>query len=105
MIHGTLGSRYWAVFFGTGAVTVVDSDRIGEVESEHITGQMRSGKARIRYDYYAVRFFDRNCADKKTCVKEISFETEDGKGDFMILARRRKGEEIKSFGDTETRLQ
>lgn len=95
VIHGTLGSRYWAVFFGTGAVTVVDSDRIGEVESEHITGQMRSGKARIRYDYYVVRFFDRNSANKKTCDKEISFQTEDGKGDFMILARRRKGEEIK----------
>lgn len=95
MIHGTLGSRYWAVFFGTGMVAAVDSDRIGEMETEHVTGQVRSGKARIRYEYYVVRFFDRNSADKKKCDKEISFQTEDGKGDFMILARRRKGDEIK----------
>ena len=95
MIHGTVGSRYWVFFFGTSMVTVVDSDRVGEMEAEHITGQIRSGKARVRYEYFVVRFFDRNSDPKKSWDKEISFETEDGRGDFMILARRRKGDEIK----------
>lgn len=95
LIRGTLGSRYWVVFTETGMAIVIDSDRIGEMETEHITGQVRSGKARIRYEYYVVRFFDRNSANKKSFDKEISFRTEDGRGDFMILVRRRKGEDIR----------
>ena len=74
MIHGTVGSRYWVFFFGTSMVTVVDSDRVGEMEAEHITGQIRSGKARVGYEYFVVRFFDRNSDPKKTWDKEISFD-------------------------------
>ncbi len=94
MIRGTLGSRYWFIFLG-GTAAAVDSDRIGEMETEHVTEQVRSGKVRLRYEYYVARFFDRDSTAKKACSRELSFRTEDGRGDFMILVRRRKGEEIK----------
>lgn len=98
MIRGTLGSRYWVIFLGGGMTTVVDSDRVGALETEHVTEYVRSGKVRLRQEYYIVRFIDRDSAAKKNCNRELSFHTEDGRGDFMILARRRKGDEIRING-------
>lgn len=95
LIRGILGSRYWVFFLGGAMATVVDSDRIGELKTEDVTERVRNGKARLHFQYYVVRFIDRDAAAKKNCSRELSFQTQDGRGDFMILARRRKGDEIK----------
>lgn len=94
MLYGKVGERYWATFTGAGAAVIVDSGRLTKIETETISGQVRSGKVRVSYLSYAVRFFYQNEGKKKGCDKEISFHTEDVAGKFMMLAKKRVGDRV-----------
>lgn len=92
MLYGKVGERYWAAFTGAGGAVIVDSGRLAKIETETVSGQVRSGKVRISYLSYAVRFFYQSEGKKKGCDKEISFNTEDVAGKFVLLARKRAGD-------------
>lgn len=99
MLCGTLGERYWTAFSGVGAAVIVDNSRLEKIETETISGQVRSGKVRVSYVSYAVRFFYRSDSAKRGCDKAISFNAQDNAGRFMLLARKRAGDgvEIKAL--------
>ncbi|MCM1190334.1 MAG: hypothetical protein NC541_13690 [bacterium] len=94
LLCGTVGGRYWAAFSGAGAAVIVDSSRLAKIETETVSGQVRSGKVRVSYVSYAVRFFYRNSSVKKGCDKALSFNTQDNAGHFMLLAKKRVGDGV-----------
>ncbi len=94
MQQGVVGSRYWVSMGWNGLVTIVDSQRLDRIETATISGQIRSGKVRIRYVSYVVRFFEKSAAPKKNCDKVISFQSKDAEGLFMVLVRKRVGDRI-----------
>lgn len=94
MLYGRAGERYWAAFSGTGAAVIVDSARLAKIETETISGQVRSGKVRVSYLSYEVRFFYRSDAARRGCDKIFSFDTQDAAGHFMLLARKRTGDGV-----------
>lgn len=94
MLYGKVCQRYWAAFTGAGGAVIVDSEKLTKIETETISGQVRSGKVRISYLSYAVRFFYQSEGKKKGCDKEISFNTEDVAGKFMVLAKKRVGDSV-----------
>ncbi|MCM1025293.1 MAG: hypothetical protein NC432_02595 [Roseburia sp.] len=94
MRYGKVGERYWATFSDLGGAVIVDSSRLTKIETETVSGQVRSGKVRVSYVSYVVRFFYPNEGKKRGCDKEISFNTEDVAGKFMVLAKRRVGDRV-----------
>lgn len=94
MLYGKVGERYWATFTGLGGAVIVDSSRLARIETETVSGQVRSGKVRVSYVSYAVRFFYQSEGKKKGCDKEISFNTEDVAGKLVLLAKKRVGDSV-----------
>lgn len=94
MVYGILGSRYWVVFTGIGGATAIDSERLARVGTATISGTVRSGKVRVSYLSYAIRFYYRNMEPKKACVGAVSCQTQDTQGHFMLLVRKRTGDSI-----------
>ena len=90
--YAILGERHWIVFCEGGLVRVVDSEQIAQIKSEEVSGQVRSGKVRMNYIYYAVNIKYRNSDKKKGWDVMISFDSEDAVGHFMLLARKRLGD-------------
>lgn len=101
MLQGTVGSRYWVSFSWNGMVTVVDSQRLGEIETVTISGQVRSGKVRISYRSYGVRFYYGSASPKKTCDASMGFQLQDTQGYFMVLVRKRVGDSIRISSSNE----
>lgn len=95
MVQGVVGSRYWVALSWNGQATVIDSERLERIETETISGQVRSGKVRVTYVSYAARFYYHNVTPKKTCDKTLSFNWEDSIGFFMVLVRKRVGDSVK----------
>ena len=91
MQWGKVGEKYWSIFFGDGRVRIVDAARLGEVETETVSGTMPSGKVWISYIYYMVRFYYQSESNKRKCDKSFSFNIEDNIGFFMTLVRKRVG--------------
>lgn len=90
--YAILGERYWIVFCEGGLVRVVDSEQTAQIKSEEVSGQVRNGKFRMNYIYYAVNIKYRNSDKKKDWDVMISFDSEDTAGHFMQLARKRLGD-------------
>ena len=101
MLQGTVGSRYWVSFSWNGMVTVVDSRRLGEIETVTISGQVRSGKVRISYRSYGVRFYYGSAEPKKNCDASMGFQLQDTLGYFMVLVRKRVGDSIRISSSDE----
>lgn len=95
MIYGKLGGRYWIAIYGTGAVTAVEKERLGRVESETESGSYRSGKVRVRYVSHMVKFFYQDTPVWENCDKSIVFKTVSGMDRFMDLAEKRAGDGVK----------
>lgn len=94
MHHGIVGSSYIVVFSWNGAVTAVDARRLARIETETVEGQIRSGKVRIHYVSYELRFYYRNISPKKSCDKALSFQAQGTQGRFVALVRKRFGDSI-----------
>lgn len=92
MLWGTLGSRYWTVLHATGRVILIDSQKLRKIETEAISGQVRSGKVRINYTSYAAHFFYKSGTQKEQPDETVTFNVQDNIGDFMLLARKRVGD-------------
>lgn len=92
MLWGTLGSRYWTALHGTGRVVIIDSQKLRKLETETISGQVRSGKVRINYTNYAVQFYYKSDTLKEQPDETLTFNVQDNIGDFMLLARKRVGD-------------
>lgn len=92
MIWGTLGSRYWTVLHATGRVILIDSQKLQKIETETISGQVRSGKVRVSYTSYAVHLFYKSGTPKERPDETFTFNVQDNIGDFMLLARKRVGD-------------
>ncbi|WP_276947825.1 DUF6709 family protein [Acetatifactor muris] len=95
MLQGVVGSRYWVALSWNGQATVIDSERLDKIETATISGQVRSGKVRVSYVSYVARFYYRNATPKKTFDKALSFNWEDSLGLFMVLVRKRVGDNVK----------
>lgn len=94
VLHGIVGSRYWAVFSGLGGAVIVDTARLEKVETAMESGQIRSGKARITYMNYVARFWYRNVKPKNTWDQCYTFQTGDTLGNFVELAKKRVGDSV-----------
>lgn len=90
--YGILGECYWIIFAEGGVVRVLDSGQIAQIKAEEVSGQIRSGKVRTNYVYYAVNVKYRNSDRKKGWDISFSFYSEDAVGRFMALARERLGD-------------
>ena len=89
MLQGVVGSRYWICLKWNGFVKIVDAERVGRIETATISGQVRSGRVRIRYVSYEVSFFYRNAEQKKQCDELFTFENRETLDRFMELVRKR----------------
>lgn len=94
MVYGILGSHYWVVFTGNGGAVAIDSERLSKVETETISGTVRSGKVRVSYLSYAIRFYYRDMEPKKACAGAVSCQIQDTQGRFMLLVRKRVGDTV-----------
>lgn len=90
--YGILGERYWIIFGEGGFVRVLDSEQVAQMKSEEISGQIRSGRVRTNYVYYAVNVKYRNSDKKKGWDTSFSFNSEEAAGHFMALVRERLGD-------------
>lgn len=95
MQWGKVGKRFWSCFTHSGNVTVVDAARLQEIETETTSGTVYSGKVRIHYVSYAANFYYRSDAPGHKCDKSLIFNTKDGIGSLMTLARRRAGDHVR----------
>ncbi len=91
MLQGVVAGRYWVILQWNGTVTIVDSDKLGKIETETISGTVRSGKVRVSYQSHAVRFYYKSARPKKFCDAAISFDSKDNQRNFIALARKRVG--------------
>lgn len=91
MTRGVLGSRYWVALLWNGAVTLIDAEKLGKIETETISGTVRSGKVRVHYESYAVRFYYKSAKPKKLCDESLSFDCRDNQRHFITLAKKRTG--------------
>ncbi len=89
--YGLAGEHYWLVLTGKGMAFAAQADRIGKITSDTVSGQIRSGKVRVNYTYYVVQIYYRDSGKKKGPDVEISFDTEEAAGQFLLLARKRLG--------------
>ena len=94
MLWGTVGSRYWVALHWNGRVMLVDSEKLGKIETETIAGTVRSGKVRVSYQSHAVRFYYKSAAPKKTCDQWIGFDSKENQRQLLALARKRVGENV-----------
>lgn len=94
MLQGIVASRYWAALQWNGMVTVVDADKLGKIETETISGTVRSGKVRVSYQSHVVRFYYKSATPKKSCDAAISFDSKENQRNFIALARKRVGENV-----------
>ena len=94
MQQGVVGGRYWVTMQWNGMVTIVDADKLGKIETETISGSVRSGKVRVGYQFHAVRFYYKSAAPKKSCDAAISFDSKENQRNFIALARKRVGENV-----------
>ena len=94
LICGFVGNSYWAAFTGIGTTTIVDVNLLEKVQTEMESGEIRSGKARVRYVYYIAKFFCKNSGSKKAHDKRFVFETESGRDRLMTLVRKRMDEDV-----------
>lgn len=94
LICGFVGSSYWAAFTGIGTTTIIDVNLLEKVQTEMESGEIRSGKARVRYVYYIAKFFCKNSGSKKSQEKRVVFETESGRDRLMVLVRKRVDEGV-----------
>lgn len=94
MLWGTVGSRYWVALHWNGRVMLVDSEKLGKIETETISGTVRSGKARVHYQSHAVRFYYKSASPKKSCDQWIGFDSKDNQRQLLALARKRVGENV-----------
>lgn len=89
-----VGEHFWAAFQGNGTADLVDSRRVEKIETETVAGEIRSGRYRSSYKYYAFRFFLRESKRKKGWDQQISLDGEDAAGKFAALIKRRVGDSI-----------
>lgn len=89
MVQGVVGNHYWVAMLWNGIVTIVDSEKLGKIETETISGTVRSGKVRVSYQSYAVRFYYKSAKPKKFCDAALSFDSKDNQRNFIALARKR----------------
>lgn len=96
MVRGIVGSRFWTALSGDGSVTVVDAGRLKRVASVTLSGSVRSGKVRVSYLSYGVRFYYQSQGEKKREVPDryLMFHSQDAAGFFMLLVRKRVGDSI-----------
>ena len=94
MFQAVVGTRYWVVLHWNGMVTVVDGDKVGKIETETISGTVRSGKVRVSYISYAVRFYYKSGTPKKYCDVSVSYNTKEMQRSFIDLIRKRVGENV-----------
>ena len=94
MFQAVVGTRYWVVLHWNGMVTVVDGDKVGKIETETISGTVRSGKVRVSYISYAVRFYYKSGTPKKSCDVSVSYNTKEMQRSFIDLIRKRVGENV-----------
>lgn len=90
--YGITGEHYWMVLTGKGQAAVAEADRIGNITSETVSGQIRSGNVRVNYTYYAIQISYKDSKKKKGPDVVINFDAEDTAGHFMVLARKRLGD-------------
>ncbi len=90
--YGILGERYWIIFGEGGFVLVLDSEQVAQMKSEEVSGQIRSGRVRTNYVYYAVNIKYRNSDKKNGWDTSFSFNSEEAAGHFMALVRERLGD-------------
>ena len=90
--NGILGERYWMIFGESGFVKVVDSKQVAQIKTEEVSGQIRSGKVRMNYVYYAINIKYINSNRKKGWDAAFNFNSEDTVGHFMVLARKCLGD-------------
>lgn len=86
-----LGERYWIVLGGTGRVAIIDSNRIGRMYSDTISGQVRTGKVRYNYTSYMIYIHYQGDEEKKHPSMQFSWNSESASGHFLTLARKRLG--------------
>lgn len=94
MLWGTVGSRYWVALHWNGRVMLVDSEKLGKIETETVAGTVRSGKVRVSYQSHAVRFYYKSASPKKACDQWIGFDSKENQRQLVALARKRVGENV-----------
>ena len=67
---------------------------MGKIETETISGTVRSGKVRVSYISYAVRFYYKSGTPKKSCDVSVSYNTKEMQRSFIDLIRKRVGENV-----------
>ncbi|MDE7478091.1 MAG: hypothetical protein K2M91_09100 [Lachnospiraceae bacterium] len=92
-----LGERYWIILSGTNKnIIVIDKNRIGKMYSKTVSARVRSGNVWYNYTNYVVYIHYQGDEEKKHANIEWFFNSEDASGHFMLLARKRLGDQAQT---------
>lgn len=94
MLWGKVSEQYWSILSSIGQVIILDASKLDEVETETISGTVKSGAVRIHYESYAVNFYYQNDRPKRKPYKTVIFKVKDNSVSFIELARKRAGNRI-----------
>jgi len=90
----TVGQRFWLALHSSGAVTIVDGNQVQRVETETVSGQIRSGKVRVSFVNYQARIYLKNSKRKKGCDASFVFQCEETTGFLVSQIRKHMGDAI-----------
>ena len=88
------GSRYWCRLSVLAWSSVVDSDRLEKMETEHVISTYRNSTGKFTSEDYVIRFFYKGNQKKKTCAEYWSFYSQEVCGAMLHMIRQRIGDGV-----------
>lgn len=88
------GSRYWYRLSVLAWSSVVDSERLEKMETEHVISTYRNSTGKFTSEDYVIRFFYKDSQKKKTCAQYWSFYSQEVCGAMLYMIRQRIGDTV-----------